>query len=94
MHCLPTEPAQTLSAGRGGAVTKPHDYSLLQSWRREGEACYIIASRSVQLDEVPERVEYERLVWKCVVREYLRKRDLDRELLARAFLVWECERLE
>ena len=40
--------------GRGGAVTKPHDYSLLQSWRREGEGCYIIASRSVTLDEVPE----------------------------------------
>ena len=51
---------EPLSAGRGGAVTKPHDYSLLQSWRREGEACYIIASRSVQLDEVPERAEYER----------------------------------
>ena len=40
--------------GRGGAVTKTHDYSLLQSWRREGEGCYIIASRSVTLDEVPE----------------------------------------
>ena len=51
---------EPLSVGRGGAVTKPHDYSLLQSWRREGEGCYIIASRSVQLDEVPERVDYER----------------------------------
>ena len=51
---------EPLSVGRGGAVTKPHDYSLLQSWRREGEGCYIIASRSVQLDEVPEREEYER----------------------------------
>ena len=34
---------EPLSVGRGGAVTKPHDYSLLQSWRREGEG-QVVAS--------------------------------------------------
>lgn len=32
---------------------RPHDYSLLQSWRREADGSYVIASRSVVTPELP-----------------------------------------
>ena len=33
---------------------------LLQSWRREADGSYVLASRSVELDDVPEQQEYHR----------------------------------
>jgi hypothetical protein len=39
---------------------KPHDYVLVNSWRQEVDGSYVLASRSVQLDSVPEQPEYHR----------------------------------
>ena len=37
-----------------------HDYVLLNSWRQEADGSYVLASRSVKLDEVPEKPEFHR----------------------------------
>eukprot|EP00966_Prymnesium_polylepis_P206263 4779413-Prymnesium_polylepis.1 len=42
------------------AEALPHDYTLLRSWRCEGDGSYAIASRSIVLDEHPPQPAYQR----------------------------------